>query len=161
MVIEEALPGEDCDQLLAEMAPFLDATPHGLHGLGGTRRCVRHRHPPDPHAPSAQCSDARGLGQGALVARSPTSHKMISHPAVLSLVNSVLGEQQLRGDAVRIGGHKGKGDTEKGFAYPWQLHLTQIIDVGPGGGTDAFPHQFGASNGDPTVTNLHKANGMW
>ena len=102
-----------------------------------------------------------GLGQGALVARSPTSHKMISHPAVLSLVNSVLGEQQLRGDAVRIGGHKGKGDTEKGFAYPWQLHLTQIIDVGPGGGTDAFPHQFGASNGDPTVTNLHKANGMW
>ena len=123
MVIEEALPGEDCDQLLAEMAPFLDATPHGLHGLGGTRRCVRRTPLLRARPPSAQCSDAWGLAQGALVARSPTSHKMISHPAVLSLVNSVLGEQQLRGDAVRIGGHKGKGDTEKvwGPASPLSL----------------------------------------
>lgn len=96
VVLEHALPAADCDALVAEMQPYLDATPRkrtntrhhcslltepsdrwcavtdGLHGLGGTRRC------------------------GALVARSPTSHKMVMHPAILKLVNSVLGEQQVR-----------------------------------------------------------------
>eukprot|EP01043_Picozoa_sp_COSAG02_P076811 COSAG02_NODE_16504_length_1078_cov_1.374872_1_plen_139_part_10 len=136
-MIEHALSGEDCDALVAEMQPYLEATPHGLHGLGGTRRC------------------------GALVARSQTSHKMIMHPAILKLVNAVLGEQQLKDNQVIIGSHRGKGDSEKGFVYPWQLHLTQIIDVGPGGGTDARPHGFGRSNGQEGVTNLHNANGMW
>ena len=36
------------------------------------------------------------------------------HPAILRLVNSVLGEQQLKENAVEIGGHKGKGDSSKG-----------------------------------------------
>lgn len=125
VVIENAVAPADCDRLVAEMRPYIDATPHGLHGLGGTRRV------------------------GALVARSPTSHRMIAHPAVLALAKSVLAEQRLSGDAVRIGGKSGKG--EKGFRYPWQLHLTQIIDVGPGGGTDALPHRL----------KMHRANGMW
>ena len=125
VVIENAVSAADCDRLVAEMRPYIDATPHGLHGLGGTRRV------------------------GALVARSPASHRMIAHPAVLRLANSVLAEQRLSGDAVRIGGRTGKG--AKGFRYPWQLHLTQIIDVGPGGGTDALPHAL----------RMHRANGMW
>ena len=125
VVIENAVSADDCDQLVAEMAPYIDATPHGLHGLGGTRRV------------------------GALVARSQASHRMIAHPAILRLAQSVLAEQRLSGDAVRIGGKSGKG--EKGFRYPWQLHLTQIIDVGPGGGTDALPHHL----------KMHRANGMW
>ena len=125
VVIENAVAASDCDRLVAEMAPYIDATPHGLHGLGGTRRV------------------------GALVARSPASHRMIAHPAILRLAKSVLAEQRLSGDAVRIGGKSGKG--EKGFRYPWQLHLTQIIDVGPGGGTDALPHHL----------KMHRANGMW
>ena len=124
-VIENAVAAADCDRLVAEMRPYIDATPHGLHGLGGTRRV------------------------GALVARSPASHKMIAHPAILRLASAVLGEQRLSGDAVRIGGRVGKG--KKGFRYPWQLHLTQIIDVGPGGGTDAMPHGL----------KMHRANGMW
>ncbi|MYD98639.1 MAG: hypothetical protein F4X98_14820 [Gammaproteobacteria bacterium] len=125
VLIENAVRLEDCDRLVAEMRPYIDATPHGLHGLGGTRRV------------------------GALVARSPASHKMIAHPAILRLANSILGEQRLSGDAVRINGKAGKG--EKGFRYPWQLHLTQIIDVGPGAGTEAMPHHL----------KLHRANGMW
>ena len=125
VVIENAVPAADCDQLVAEMRPYIDATPHGLHGLGGTRRV------------------------GALVARSPASHGFVAHPAILRLAQSVLGEQRLSGDAVRIGTRTGKG--EKGFRYPWQLHLTQIIDVGPGGGTDAMPHNL----------KMHRANGMW
>ena len=124
-VIENAVPAAACEQLVAEMRPYIDATPHGLHGLGGTRRV------------------------GALVARSPASHGFVAHPAILRLAQSVLGEQCLSGDAVRIGTRTGKG--EKGFRYPWQLHLTQIIDVGPGGGTDAMPHTL----------KMHRANGMW
>ena len=125
VVIEDALPASTCELLLQEMRPYIDATPHGLHGLGGTRRV------------------------GALVARSSASHQMISHPGILRLVDSILAEQQLNGDAVKIGGKEGKG--RKDFRYPWQLHLTQIIDVGPGGGTEDMPHGL----------RLHRANGMW
>ena len=124
-LLENAVSAADCDQVVAEMRPFIDATPHGLHGLGGARRT------------------------GALVARSPASHKLIAHPTVLRLAERILGEQRLRGDAVRINGKCGKGS--KGFRYPWQLHLTQIIDIGPGGGTDAMPHGL----------RMHRANGMW
>ena len=53
VVIEDALPASTCELLLQEMRPYIDATPHGLHGLGGTRRV------------------------GALVARSSASHQMI------------------------------------------------------------------------------------
>ena len=94
VVIEDAVPESTCEQLLGEMRPYIDATPHGLHGLGGTRRV------------------------GALVARSSASHQMISHPGILRLVESILGEQQLNGDAVKIGGKEGKG--RKDFRYPWQ-----------------------------------------
>ena len=124
-VIERAVPVASCDRVVAEMRPYIDATPHGLHGLGGTRRT------------------------GALVARSSASHELIAHPAILRLAKSILGEQRLAGSAVQINGRSGKG--EKGFRYPWHLHLTQIIDVGPGGGSDAMPHQL----------KLHRANGMW
>ena len=125
VVIENAVSKQSCERVISEMQEFIDATPHGLHGLGGTRRV------------------------GALVARSPASHEMISHPAILSLVKYVIAEQRLTGDVVRIAGREGKG--KKGFRYPWHLHLTQIIDVGPGGGSEKMPHQLG----------LHRANGMW
>ena len=125
VVIENAVPPSICDQLVTEMRPYIDATPHGLHGLGGTRRV------------------------GALIARSPASHNMAAHPAILRLVRSILSEQKLSGNAVAIGGERGPG--RKGFRYPFQLHLTQIIDVGPGGGSDERPHALG----------LHRANGMW
>ena len=125
VVIEDALPVSTCERLLQEMRPYIDATPHGLHGLGGTRRV------------------------GALVGRSSASHQMISHPGILRLVDSILAEQQLNGDAVKIGGKEGKG--RKDFRYPSQLHLTQIIDVGPGGGTEEMPHGL----------RLPRANGMW
>ena len=124
-VIENAVDDVDCDRLVAEMRPFIDATPHGLHGLGGTRRV------------------------GALIARSLASHKLIAHPAILRLAEAILGEQRLSGDTVQMNGKAGKGNEH--FRYPWQLHLTQIIDVGPGAGTEAMPHHL----------KLHRANGMW
>jgi len=125
VVVENAVSDADCERLLAEMRPFIDATPHGLHGLGGTRRV------------------------GALVARSPASHRMIAHPGILRLADAILGEQRLSGDSVQINGKSGKGRDR--FRYPWQLHLTQIIDVGPGAGTETMPHHL----------KMHRANGMW
>lgn len=125
VVIENAIDPSVCDRVVGEMQPFINATPHGLHGLGGTRRV------------------------GALAARSPSSHQLIAHPVVMDLAKHVLGEQRLSGDAVQIGGRCEKG--RAGFRYPWQLHLTQVIDVGPGGGSKKLPHQLG----------LHRANGMW
>ncbi len=108
-LIENAVAPSQCDRTVEEMQPHLDATPHGLHGLAGTRRV------------------------GTLVARSRASHALIEHPAVLAIARAVLSEQKLAGDEVSIGGRR--GPREKGFRYPFQLHLTQIIDVGPGGGS--------------------------
>ena len=49
--IEDAILASDCEAILDEMRPYIDTTPHGQFGLGGTRRV------------------------GALVARSPASHR--------------------------------------------------------------------------------------
>ncbi len=47
---------------------------------------------------------------GALLARSPSAHALIAHPSVLGVCARVLGTR----------------------ATSWQLHLTQLIDIGPG-----------------------------
>ncbi len=116
VIVENALTEVDVDDIRREMAPYIESTPHGLHGLEKSRRI------------------------GALVARSPASHKAISHPAVLDACEAVLGEQQNKDKIVRrTHSPKGKG------TYPWRLTLTQIIDVGPG------QEQQG----------VHRGNGLW
>ena len=47
---------------------------------------------------------------GSLLARSPASHDLVAHPLVIGVCDRVLGER----------------------ASTYQLHLTQVIDVGPG-----------------------------
>jgi ectoine hydroxylase-related dioxygenase (phytanoyl-CoA dioxygenase family) len=47
---------------------------------------------------------------GALIARAPTSHQLAAHPLVLATLDRVLGDH----------------------ATSFQLHLTQVIDIGPG-----------------------------
>jgi ectoine hydroxylase-related dioxygenase (phytanoyl-CoA dioxygenase family) len=70
-----------------EMAPYLEAAAHGPDDFSGgcTKRV------------------------GALIARSPASHEMITHPLVLEAVGTVLGHSTNH-----------------------QLHLTQVIAIGPG-----------------------------
>jgi hypothetical protein len=131
VVIENAVPAAVCDATVAEMQLHIDATPAGHLGLGATRRV------------------------GALVARSPSSHQMVAHPAVLALVHSVLAEQRLTGCEVHLPpespprpgeteaerGYVGEGDSAirdphgRRLAYSFQLHNTQIIDIQPGGVT--------------------------
>lgn len=116
VIVNHALDDDQIDAIVSEMTPYIDTTPHGLHGLERSRRV------------------------GALVARSPASHKAIAHPAVLDLCEAVLGEQQNYGKTVKIIGR----DTDDG-RYPWRVGLTQVIDVGPG--QEKQP--------------VHRGNGLW
>lgn len=115
-IIEYAISESQANTIVEEMRPFIETTPHGLHGLDHSRRV------------------------GALVARSPASHKAIAHPAVLHVCDQILGLQIREGNEVRITQQpKGKG------AYPWRVGLTQIIDVGPG----------------QKRQGVHRGNGLW
>lgn len=114
-IVENALTSSDCDAIVTEMRPFLDATAPGHEFTGfNTKRT------------------------GAVAARSPSSHKVLTHPAVLQVCDSVLGEQRLGGNKVKfsydvasVAAPTGPQDKSRP-KYPWQLHLTQIIDIGPG-----------------------------
>jgi ectoine hydroxylase-related dioxygenase (phytanoyl-CoA dioxygenase family) len=87
-IVERLVDARVMDALAAEVAPYLDATPHGTDEFAGhrTRRT------------------------GALIARAPTSHQLAAHPLVLATLDRVLGDH----------------------ATSYQLHLTQVIDIGPG-----------------------------
>ena len=131
-IIERALSREAVDSIVHEMSPYINSTPHGLHGLANSRRV------------------------GALVARSPASHAAIAHPAVLNVCEAVLGAQQNVGKSVRITNTpKGKG------RYPWRLTLTQIIDVGPDQeqqgvhrGNGLWVHDLAGCGFDPQVETM-------
>lgn len=55
-------------------------------------------------------SGRRTRRTGSMVARSTASHGLIAHPAVLGVCDRILGEDETN----------------------YQLHLTQVIDIGPG-----------------------------
>ncbi len=86
-IVDRLASPEQMERIRVEMAPYLDATPGGRDGFSGraTRRT------------------------GGLVARSPASRELITHPAVLGSVEKLLAD-----------------------ATSFQLHLTQLIAIGPG-----------------------------
>lgn len=143
VIVEHALDATIMDEIIAEMRPYIDTTPHGLHGLEHSRRV------------------------GALVARSPSSHHAISHPTILDVCQRVLGDQARQGNEVQIiQSPKGKGK------YPWRLGLTQVIDVGPGQdrqpvhrGNGLWVHNLAGHRLDPQIetmwalTDFTKENG--
>ena len=131
-LVENAIEPNQADQIVHQMKPFIDTTPHGLHGLDHSRRV------------------------GALVARSVASHRAIAHPAVLHVCEQLLG-LQCRGDnEVRITQQpKGKG------RYPWRVGLTQVIDVGPGQqkqgvhrGNGLWVHDMAGDRLDPQIETM-------
>ncbi len=86
-VIDQLVTSEQRAQVMAELAPHLEATAPGPDEFSGrnTRRT------------------------GSLIARSPSVREFILHPLVLGSVDQVLGH-----------------------ATNYQLHLTQVIAIGPG-----------------------------
>ena len=65
-------------------------------------------------------------GAGSLV-------ELLRDPHVASI--RVLGFQELSGKNVNLKGITGTGQKKNGkkVQYPWMVHLTQIIEIGPGG----------------------------
>ena len=86
LIIDDLADTDLIDRVLAEMTPYIEATPPGSDDFSGrnTRRT------------------------GALVARSPSSHELIQHPLILDVTGKLL--------------HR---------AQSYQLHLTQVISIGP------------------------------
>lgn len=142
-IVEHALDDTVMDGIVSEMRPYIETTPHGLHGLENSRRV------------------------GALVARSSSSHHAIAHPTVLDVCQKVLGDQARKGNEVQIiQSPRGKGK------YPWRLGLTQVIDVGPGQarqpvhrGNGLWVHNLAGHGLDPQIetmwalTDFTKENG--
>jgi len=87
VIVDELVGPEVMDAVAGELAPFVEATATGPDDFSGhnTRRT------------------------GALIARSPSSHQLITAPLVLDTVAAVLAH-----------------------ATNHQLHLTQLISIGPG-----------------------------
>jgi ectoine hydroxylase-related dioxygenase (phytanoyl-CoA dioxygenase family) len=86
-VVERLVPEELMRSALAELAPFVEATPAGRDDFAG-RRTRR---------------------TGGLVARSPACRALIQHPLILATTKQLLAG-----------------------ATSFQLHLTQVIAIGPG-----------------------------
>ncbi len=86
LIIDDLATTEQIDAVVAEMTPFIEATPPGSDDFSGrnTKRT------------------------GALIARSPSSHQLIQHPTILGVTEQLL--------------HR---------AQSFQLHLTQVISIGP------------------------------
>ena len=132
LIVEDALSVDQVTEIVTEMQPYIDTTPHGLHGLEHSRRV------------------------GALVARSQASHRAIAHPAVLYVCDQILGYQVREGKEVRITqSPRGEG------RYPWRVGLTQIIDVGPGQqkqgvhrGNGLWVHDLAGDRLDPQIETM-------
>ena len=88
MVIPDLAPPQTMDQIRAELEPYLAATDGGNTDFLGaaTRRT------------------------GALIARSPTSRSLITHPTIIDTLDLVLGDH----------------------ASTFQIDLTQLVTIGPG-----------------------------
>lgn len=86
LIIDGLAEPDVIERITAEMAPFVGATPPGSDDFSGrnTRRT------------------------GALIARSPSSRKLIQHPVILDVTAKLLDRAQ-----------------------SYQLHLTQVISIGP------------------------------
>ncbi len=86
LVIDDLASAESIDAITAEMAPFVEATPNGSDDFSGrtTKRT------------------------GALIARSPSSRDLVTHPLILDVAGRLMHQ-----------------------ASTFQVHLTQLISIGP------------------------------
>lgn len=86
-VIDRLLDGEILDRTAEELAPWIERTPFGVDDFAGHRT----------------------KRTGGLIARSPASRELITHPSVLATVKQVLAH-----------------------VTSFQIHLTQVIAIGAG-----------------------------
>lgn len=117
LVIDDLADAATLAAITDEMAPWVAATPPGSDDFAGrnTRRT------------------------GALVARSPASHRLVRHPLVLDVTGRLL--------------HR---------ARAFQLHLTQLISIGPGSPAQAVHRDQWAFDFFPFPADHHvQCNTIW
>jgi len=117
LVIDDLADVATLAAITDEMAPWVAATPPGSDDFAGrnTRRT------------------------GALVARSPASHRLVRHPLVLDVTGRLL--------------HR---------ARAFQLHLTQLISIGPGSPAQAVHRDQWAFDFFPFPADHHvQCNTIW
>jgi len=107
VIIERLVSKATADRVVAEMRPYIAATPSGEGFAGNTTK-----------------------RSGAVAARSETSWQLLAHPVLKGVCEEVLAYQKLKGKTVRSAKSSNLPGTRK---YPWIVSLTQIIDIGPGG----------------------------
>eukprot|EP00747_Dinoflagellata_sp_TGD_P040534 gnl/TRDRNA2_/TRDRNA2_140918_c0_seq1.p1 gnl/TRDRNA2_/TRDRNA2_140918_c0~~gnl/TRDRNA2_/TRDRNA2_140918_c0_seq1.p1 ORF type:complete len:362 (+),score=58.71 gnl/TRDRNA2_/TRDRNA2_140918_c0_seq1:51-1136(+) len=113
VIIDEAISHDVCDATLREMQPYIEDTSNSSDDFLGknTKRT------------------------GALAARSKASWEILLHPVLMDACTGVLAHQLLKKEAMRKPAANlfAPGNFAPGYAlHPWQLHLTQIIQIGPG-----------------------------
>lgn len=101
VIIDNAVSESTCDDIEKEMRPYIDACDSGAASFLGK---VTKR-------------------AGSVAARSRASWEILAHPILMDVCAGVLGQQLLstKGSARLAPGYK---------ENPWQLHLTQIIEIG-------------------------------
>jgi hypothetical protein len=117
VIIDELVTTQLMDALDAELAPFVNASPVGSEAHLGklTKRT------------------------GALVARSPLSHRLIQHPTILGTVGAFLGH-----------------------ASAYQLMLTQVISIQPGEKAQGLHQDENAWDYFPFPSDYHvQCNTLW
>jgi hypothetical protein len=107
LILLDAVSEADCDQVISELGPYVEATAVAQSDFAGfnTQRT------------------------GAVVARSPSSVAMWAHPKVLALCKYALGQQKLRGRDPKKA-VSGLSALTGGLKY--QLSMTQIMKINPG-----------------------------
>ena len=88
VILDDVLPAADVNALVAELRPYVEATAPGRDSFSG----------------------ARTTRTGALVARSPRTRPLVTHPRILAICDALL----------------------KPNCHRYQLHLAQLIRIMPG-----------------------------
>lgn len=117
LVIDDLASPDAIDAVADEMAPYIDATPHGSDDFSGrtTKRT------------------------GALIARSPASRELVTHPLILDVTGRLLHQ-----------------------ASSFQVHLTQIISIGPDSPGQSIHRDEWAFDFFPFPSDVHpQCNTIW
>ncbi|MGB3733520.1 MAG: phytanoyl-CoA dioxygenase family protein [Ilumatobacter sp.] len=117
VVIDDLAPSNVIDAIAAEMEGFVEATPNGSDDFSGrtTKRT------------------------GALIARSPASRELVTHPLILDVTTRLLHQ-----------------------ASSIQVHLTQIISIGPDSPGQSIHRDEWAFDFFPFPSDVHpQCNTIW
>lgn len=107
VIIDNAVAPELCDQVRTDMQPYLDRTAYGDDFLGHeTKRA------------------------GAVIARSKASWPMAQHSFVMQICEAVLSRQILKYPTKEELAQKVMSPLAQ--RLPFQMHVSQVISIGPG-----------------------------